>query len=236
VSKPKKGKKNGGALPAEPAVEQEQILEAEVIGKAESQDEAPLNQAEEMKLKQYEDVIKQGLDGFMLVGKALQAISDEKLYRAKFGTFDDYCEQQWGLGKQYAYRLIDAYTVTDMLKSELEKSPIGDNRLPINESQVRPLTPLEPKQQIKAWQQVLKSCKGKPITADEVEAVVGKMGGKTPTAQTTGPKTKLKKANTKLTKIGKLVTEALGEDDSKLTVPGLRQVLEKIRDLIGTKK
>jgi len=224
------------ALPAQPAAKLEPKPKAGAKEQSAPKGEAALTVAEELKLEQYENVIKQGLGGFMLVGKALTAIRDEKLYRAKFETFDDYCGQQWGMGKQYAYRLIEAYTMTETLKSELQKSPIGDNRLPTNESQVRPLGPLEPKQRIKAWRQVLKNCEGKPITADEVEAVVGKMGGNTPTAQTTGPKTELKKANTKLTKIGKWVTETLDEDESKLTVTKLKQILEKIRDLIGTKK
>jgi len=236
VSKSTTGKNKRETPAPEPAVELEQTPEADVKGQAEPKGEAALNVAEEAKLEQYESVIRQGLGGFILVGKSLKGISDEKLYRAKFETFDDYCRQQWGLGKQYAYRLIEAYTITEALKSGLEKSPIGDNRLPTNESQVRPLGPLEPEKQVKAWQQVLKNCKGKPITADEVEAVASKLGGKTPTAQTTGPKAKLKKANTKLTKIGKLVTETLGEDESNMTVSKLKQILEKIRALIGAKK
>jgi len=235
VKKSKMGKKNGDALPVEPAVEREQVTKAEVKDKAKSQDEAVLNEAEEISLRQYENVIKQGLGGYMLVGEALKAISDGKLYRAKFKTFDDYCGQQWGLGKQYAYRLIDAYTVTETLKSEFEKSPIGDNRLPTNESQVRPLASLESKQQIKAWKQVLKNCKDKPITGDEVKAVVAEMEGKTSTTQTTN-KMESKEANTKLTKIGKWVTKTLEKDESKMTVSKLKKILEKIRDLIGAKK
>jgi len=236
VSKSTTGKNKRETPAPEPAVELEQTSDADVKGQTEPKGEAALNVAEEAKLEQYESVIRQGLGGFILVGKALKGISDEKLYRANFKTFDDYCRQQWGLGKQYAYRLIDGYTITETLKSELEKSPIGDKRLPTNESQVRPLGPLEPEKQVKAWQRVLKNCKGKPITADEVEAVVGKMGGNTPTAQTTGPKTELKKANTKLTKIGELVTATLDEDESDLTVPKLKEVLEKIQELIGAKK
>jgi len=233
VSKSKTDKKNGDALPVVPAVKHEQTSKVNVKEQTAPKGEAALNAAEEMQLKQFEDVIRHGLGGFMLVGKALKAISDGKLYRAKCKTFEDYCEEQWGLGKQYAYRLIDAYTVTETLKSELQKSPIGDNRLPTNESQVRPLGALESNQQIKAWRQVLKNCEGKPITADKVEAVVSKMGGKTPVAQTDKPKTELQKVNTKLEKIGKWVTETLEEDDSNMTVPKLKQILEKIRKLIG---
>jgi len=235
VNKSKKDKKNGNAHVAETTVEREHASEAGVKAQAEPQGEATLNEVEEIKLKQFEDVIKQGLGGYMLAGKALKAIRDEELYRAKFNTFPDYCRKRWDLSDKYAYRLIDAYTVVNKLERELPPSPIGELRLPTNESQVRPLVPLEPEQQIKAWKQVLKNCAGKPITADEVEAVVDKMGGNAPT-KTPKPKAALKKANIKLTKIGKLVTETLDEDESKLTVPKLRQVLERIQKLLGAKK
>lgn len=229
-------KNAGKTSAAESAVELKQTSEASVRAQTESQGEVALNVAEEMKLEQCENVIKQGLGGFMLAGKALQAIRDEKLYRAKFTTFEDYCRKRWDLSDKYAYRLIDAYTVAMRLQGELKTSPNGEIRLPTNESQVRPLVSVVPDKQIKAWQQVLKNCKGKPITADEVKAVVDKMGGKAPTTQTTKPKTSLKKADTKLVKIGKLVTDALDEEESNLTVPKLKQILEKIRELIESKK
>jgi len=235
MSKSKNGKKNEKAPSAAPAVEQKQQPQADVQKQAEPQGDAALSVAEELKLEQYENAIRQGLGGFMLAGKALKAIQDETLYRAKSDTFENYCRKQWGLSDKYAYRLIEAYTVATHLQSELKNSPIGETRLPINESQVRPLGALEPKQQIKAWQQVLKNCEGKPITADEVQAVVDKMRGNTPKPPTT-PGTALKNANTKLVKIGKLVTEALEEDESDLTVPRLKEILEKIQALIGAKK
>jgi len=236
VKKSIPGKKKGKALPAEPTVAREQTSEAGVTGQAEPKGEAALNDVEELRLKQFEDVIEQGLGGFMLAGKALKAIRDEKLYRAAFNKFEDYCRERWGLCDKYAYHLIDAYTVVKHLDRELETSPIGEIRLPTNESQVRPLTPLEPAQQLKAWKQVLKGCKGKPITAVEVEAVVAKMRGKTLTTKTTKPNAALKKANSKLTKIGKWVSETLDEDESDLTVPMLKKVLKKIRTLLGAKK
>jgi len=238
MSKSKNGKKNEKAPSAAPAVEQKQQPQADVQQEAKPQGEAPLDPAEELKLEQYETVIKQGLGGFLSVGKALKAIRDERLYRAKSDRFEDYCREQWGLSDKYAHRLVKAYDVVMNLQSELKNSPNGETRLPSNESQVRHLTTLEkPEQQVKAWQQVLKNCEGKPITADEVKAVVDRMvGGKTPPKPATNPTTKLKKANSKLDKIGELVTEALGVDVSKATVASLKEVLEKIQKLLGAKK
>jgi len=235
MSKSATGKKGGTARTAKPAVEPEQKSEVSAKEQTKPQAEAALNAAEEMKLEQFENVIKQGLGGFKFVGKALKAIRDERLYRAKFKKFEDYCRGQWGLSDKYAYRLIDGYDIATRLQSKLETSPIGEIRLPTNESQVRPLGVLEPEQQIKAWQQVLENCEDKPITADEVEAVVNGMVGH-PAKPASKSKTELKKAENKLEKIGKLVTEALEKDASKTTVASLKQVLEQIQKLLGTKK
>lgn len=235
MKKSKTSEKNGKAPVAEPAVELGQTSDAGVPGQADPKGEVALNVAEEMKLEQFENVIKQGLGGFMLVGKALKVIRDDKLYRAKFGTFEDYCRERWDLSDKYAYRLIDAYTVVENLRSELQTSPIGEIRFPTNESQVRPLMGLEPEQQVKAWRQVLKNCKGKPITADKVAEVVDKMEGNTSPEPTPKPKTELKKANIKLKKIGKLVADVLKKDGDSMTVTKLKEVLERIQGLIGAK-
>jgi hypothetical protein len=230
-----KGKKNRKAPVAEPAAEVEQKPKTEVTGQAEPRGETALNEVEELKLNEYDRVVEQNLNGFMLVGRALAAIRAEKLYRAKFGSFEEYCRERWGLSDKHAYRLIEAYTCVDKLQKELV-SPIGETRFPIHESQVRPLTPLVPEKQVKAWQRVLKACEGKPITADEVQNVVDKMQGQPGKMKATKPKTGSKKAEQKLVKIDELVTEALEEDESKLTIAGLKKILEKIQKMIGAKK
>lgn len=235
MSKSQKSRKNGQAPVAEPAVNAEQNPNAEVVVEPQPEGgEAPLNAAEEMKFSELERHIELNLGGFMLVGKALKAINADRLYRAKFKKFEDYCRERWGLSDKYAYRLINAYTCVDTLQREL--SPNGETQFPTNESQVRPLLSLDTSKWVRAWQKVLKACKDKPITADEVEKVVDKMLGQPgEVRKTTGPKTKSNPAEQKLVKIEKLVTEAL-EDDSEPTVATLKQVLEKIQKLLGSKK
>lgn len=233
MNKSKNGKKGAKAPVAEPAVGVEQKPETEVTAQAKPQGEAGLNEAEGLKLNEFERIIEQNLSGFMLVGRALKAIQDEKLYRGKFTKFTDYCHERWGLSDKHAYRLMDAYTCVDKLQKELV-SPIGEIRFPVNESQVRPLMALDPEKWVKAWQRVLKACKGKPITAVEVEEVVNKMLGKPGKKDTAQPKTSAKKAEQKLVKIGNLVTKALKEDFSKLSVAGLKQVLVEIQKMIET--
>lgn len=54
-------------------------------------------------------------DGFIKAGLALEEIRDKKLYRVKYGTFEDYCLKKWGFGRSYGYQLIeDAKVAVEM--------------------------------------------------------------------------------------------------------------------------
>jgi len=234
MSNSHKVKNNEEVLVVEPVVVGEQEPDTEVTGQAEPQGETALNEVEEVKLAEFERIIEQNLNGFLLVGRALKAIQAGRLYRAKFGKFEDYCRERWGLSDKYAYRLIDAYTCYDNLYRTL--SPIGENRFPNNESQVRPLAALVPEKQVKVWKQVLNTCKGKPITAVKVEEAANKMLGQPGNKNAAQPKALARTLEQKLTKIGNLVTEALEEDESKLTIAGLKKILERIQKMIGAKK
>jgi hypothetical protein len=197
--------------------------------------EAPLTPQDKQLFAAHEETIKQNIGGFLKVGMALKAIKDQKLHRAvEIESFENYCQERWGISDKYAYRLIEAYTCVDWLQKEI--SPMGETQLPTNEAQVRPLVLLEPDQQVKAWQQVLKACKGKSITAEKVEQVVAKMLGKPGTEKTTSSTANSKKVEQKLVKIGKLVDETLKTDDSKLTVANLKKILVRIRGMIEPKK
>jgi len=57
---------------------------------------------------------------------------------AMASSFEHYCRERWQFARAQAYRLIDSAKVIENL------SPIGDK--PATESQVRPLTKLEPEQ------------------------------------------------------------------------------------------
>jgi len=233
LKKSKTIKENEKTPTAEKAVNVESASTASGEAQPAPQGEVALNGLKEMKLETFEQVIEQNQGAFLLIGKALKAIQEEKLYPKKFENFDNYCRQRWGMSDKYAYRHIDAYTCMDTLRKEI--SPIGGTRFPTNESQVRPLVPLEPKQRVKAWRQVLKNCDGKTITAEAVQTVVEKITGQTVTAKPKRVKTNSEKPEQKLVKIGKLVTEAL-KDDTDLTVAGLKKVLGQIQKLIGIKK
>lgn len=120
---------------------------------------------EQQELERCEMVIKQGLETFIEVGNALMIIRDKRLYRRDYQRFEDYCREKWGMVQQSATRLIRAAAVI----SNLESEPIGS--LPETESQVRPLTKLEPELQAAAWQTTVEQ-NPDGITAKAVEQSV----------------------------------------------------------------
>ena len=68
---------------------------------------------------------------------ALMEIRDGRLYRAEFGTFEEYCQERWGWGRNYINKLIASAEVVENLGTIVPK-------LPATERQARPLAPLPP--------------------------------------------------------------------------------------------
>ena len=98
---------------------------------------------ERASLDHLESRIEHGLKSFLQVGEALAMIRDGRLYRAEYGTFEDYCEQRWGFGANYANKQIAAAHVVSALGTTVPK--------PANEAQVRPLTKLDAETQRAVW-------------------------------------------------------------------------------------
>lgn len=117
------------------------------------------------KLLQLETVIARNQGHFCDIGRALNEIRKNRLYKlALFETFEAYTRARWDMGRSQAYRLIKSYAVICNL------SPIGDI-LPANECQVRPLAQLEPFEQRKVWQDFLNS--GMEMTALNIKKFIG---------------------------------------------------------------
>lgn len=129
-------------------------------------------------LSKHEDTIRRGLNTFVEVGAALLAIRDGRLYRAEFGTFEDYCQERWGITPQHGHRLMTAAATVGNLE------PIG-SILPATESQARPLTRLKPEQQREAWARVVETAAPGKITAAHVSSVVDDMFFSVPTPEST---------------------------------------------------
>lgn len=118
---------------------------------------------ERSRLYQLEETIRQGLNTFVDVGNALLEIRDKRLYRQEYSTFEEYCNKQWNFSRNYAKRIMRSAEVIDNLQSV----PIG-TLLPQTESQTRPLTSLEPDEQVEVWQQIVEDSLENKITAKVV--------------------------------------------------------------------
>jgi hypothetical protein len=127
------------------------------------QEQAALTSAEQQRLQDFESTIQRGLQTFYEVGSALMAIREQRLYRAEYGTFEDYCRDRWGMSKTNANRLVQSAEVVENL------TPIGVK--PENEAQTRPLAKLPADEQPEAWQEAVERSGGKP-TGKIVQQVV----------------------------------------------------------------
>lgn len=57
---------------------------------------------------------------FLEVGEALWKIREGKLYRAQFGTFEEYCDKRWNITKRRAYQLMDASEAVNSLPEKVK--------------------------------------------------------------------------------------------------------------------
>ena len=120
-------------------------------------------------LRECEMYIDTGLAQFLVVGTALARIRDERLYRANYDTFEDYCQTKWNMSRQYVNRIVAAAEVVDDLETIVSK--------PANEAQAKPLAKLPREERAAVWMEAVetspKDADGKPkITAKHVEKVV----------------------------------------------------------------
>ena len=95
------------------------------------------------------------------MGNALATIQRERLYRETHATFEQYCQEKWDVGRQHAYRLIDAAGVVKDLSPNGDADTKAGTRqvcLPGTESQARALAKIkEPEQRRETWEKLLKT-------------------------------------------------------------------------------
>jgi protein gp37 len=129
---------------------------------------AALNQLEQTALQNHEADIERGLATFIVVGTALAAIRDARLYRS-YDTFEDYCATRWNLKRQRAYELIGAADVVDKL-SEISDTPITV------ESHAAALAKLPAEERAAAWSdaQEIAKAEGRKVTAGDIERPASK--------------------------------------------------------------
>lgn len=112
-------------------------------------------------LVECEAVIERGLKSFVEVGQALARIRDERLYKAEFTTFEEYCRTRWGFNRDGGTRLIRASEIHVQL--DALRAPT-----PATESQARELSGLEPGEAQEVMQAAHEATNGK-ITAKAIK-------------------------------------------------------------------
>ncbi|MCE9565878.1 MAG: DNA adenine methylase [Planctomycetes bacterium] len=119
------------------------------------------------------------------MAQALWQIREQRLYRADYPTFEDYCLERWGFSEEQGRRLCRWAEVAQNLSDATP--PIGGLSRPLlRESHARPLAKLTPAQQKLAWQRMATV----PLTAKAIEAVCEEVS-RTPTNGHSAPVTVL---------------------------------------------
>lgn len=133
------------------------------------------NASEDRSLEELESIIEHGLDTFVEVGQALLEIRDGRKYRDRqFMTFEDYCKERWGMGRNYANKLIASAEVVRVIE------PLGTT-VPTSQRQARELAPLlgEPTTLAEAWTEAQEraTAAARTVTAADVREVVQRRTG-----------------------------------------------------------
>lgn len=91
-------------------------------------------------------------------GLILMEIRDRRLYKEKYGTFEEYVEKRWDWTRDRAYRMIGGaenyqlLAAQNVVQNEVLDYKNDPIQLPKNESQVRPLSSLEtPEERVHVW-------------------------------------------------------------------------------------
>ena len=126
-----------------------------------------LTEQETTLLNECEVVVSKGIKAFKEVWGALLEIRDSKLYRKEFRTFDDYCVVKWDLSRDYVNKNIRALGVLNNLDTIVSKT--------ITESQLRPLTNLEPEIQRQVMKEAQEINPKAPTSL--IQDVVNQYGG-----------------------------------------------------------
>lgn len=150
----------------------ERWLPSEAVGE--------LTITEQEKLEACEAVIRENLESFLSVGKALWEIRQGKLYRATHKTFEAYCDEKFGLERRNAYHLMEGVTVVEQLRVGAETDPVNTPILPTTHSHARALSNIETEQRQDVWNTVVEEARetGKPITAKKIAETNERLTGK----------------------------------------------------------
>jgi hypothetical protein len=80
-----------------------------------------LTTTEASRLQRHKTTIRKGLATFVEVGTALKDIRDAKLYRQSHDTFEAFCNAEFAMSRQHAYRFIEGAETVKALPENVTK-------------------------------------------------------------------------------------------------------------------
>jgi hypothetical protein len=115
-------------------------------------DTIPLTSSEKTRLAELESVVETHLETFLTVGRALAQIRNERLYRAKYPSWETYCTKRWSFNYGHANNLVRSAQVAEGLLASCA-GPGGDSPLPpdLSPDALRPLQRLDAPLQSAVW-------------------------------------------------------------------------------------
>jgi len=126
----------------------------------------PLTTGEQADLRRCESAIRRAVQSWWEAADSLAEIRNRRLYRTSSATFEDYCQETWGLGRRYVNRMIEATATRRLL------GPVGPKQ-PDNERQIRELHQLQDVENRKAaWLQAVEIAGEGRVTAAIVRQAV----------------------------------------------------------------
>jgi hypothetical protein len=119
---------------------------------------------------------------FYLAGIALAELRDRRLYRSTHSSFEEYCQDRFGMKRRHPYRLIDAARVVDNILKVCPSTNVSDSDtfqkaqiVPTSEWQARPLTKLSPPMQRQAWKKAVEMSGNRVPSGKIVSQVVSEI-------------------------------------------------------------
>ena len=149
------------------------VTDSEIIS-SELSEEEEQDRQEAIALKA--EIIKLMADFFVALGEKLKICQEKRLYRFETDSFGTWCENEIGIKRNYAYKLIRAYEVYNHIENQMCTIGTIDKNIPLpsNERQLRPLSQLPEDQWFPTWCEAVErnARKDKPPASKIVEAVV----------------------------------------------------------------
>lgn len=114
------------------------------------------------RLESLETTIQRGIKSFIEVGAALSEISEKRLYRAQYETFEEYCQQRWDFTAARGRQLMSAVEAIASLPDDLPR--------PARASQAQELAKVSPELRGDVWRDALETAEveERDVTAADI--------------------------------------------------------------------